>query len=272
MAKLNVKTGYFQNGLPYVRFGSGSRNLVIFGGLDFDHKPPSGLQLRMATSGFQRLAENFMLYMVSRKPHLPQDYSMKDMADDYAMMIREEFGGPVDVMGISTGGAIAQHFAADHSESVHCLVLAMTGYSLRDEARELQKRVGNLAYQRKWRAAYSTLITGVYPRGIKKYLFKLLMWLFGALGAPADPSDGLIEIEAEDKHNFKERLSEIKMPTLVIGGEEDFFYPVRETASEIPNAKLVLYKGFGHNAMFDNKRQFNEDVLTFLVEHGEQSG
>jgi len=62
--------------------------------------------------------------------------------------------------------------------------------------------------------------------------------------------------EAEDKHDFKERLAEIKVPTLVIGGEEDHFYPIRETTARIPNAELILYEGFGHNAMFDNKRQF----------------
>jgi len=80
---------------------------------------------------------------------------------------------------------------------------------------------------------------------------------------PPDPSDGLVEIEADDKHDFKERLAEIKVPTLVIGGEEDFFYPIRETAAGIPNAKLVLYKGVGHGAMI--KRQFSEDVVAFLT-------
>jgi len=108
----------------------------------------------------------------------------------------------------------------------------------------------------------------VYPRGIKQYLFKVLMWLFGAMGAPADPSDGLVEIEAEDKHDFKERLAEIKVPTLVIGGSEDYFYPIRETAAGIPNAKLVLYEGFGHSVIFERNRQFSEDILAFLTEGG----
>jgi alpha-beta hydrolase superfamily lysophospholipase len=36
------------------------------------------------------------------------------------------------------------------------------------------------------------------------------------------------------------------------------------TAAGIPNAELILYEGFGHNAMFDNKRQFQEDILAFL--------
>jgi len=123
--------------------------------------------------------------------------------------------------------------------------------------------MADFARQRKWRAAYSSQVTGIYRRGIKKYLMKLFMWLFGAIGAPADPSDGLVEIEAEDSHNFKDRLAEITVPTLVIGGEEDFFYPIRETAVGIPNAKLILYEGVGHGAMM--KRQFSEDVLAFLA-------
>jgi len=268
MAKLKVKTGYFKNGLPYICIGDSPRNLVIFGGLDFDHKPPSGLWLPMFTGGYKRLAEGFTVYVVSRKPGLPAGYSMQDMSNDYATMIRDELGGPVDVMGLSTGGPMAQHFAVDHPDLVRRLVLALTGYRLTERGAELQRRMGDLARQRKWRAAYSTIVGGMYPRGIKKYLVKLFMWLFGAIGAPADPADGLVEIEAEDKHDFKERLAEIKVPTLVIGGEEDYFYPIRETAMGIPNAKLILYEGLGHNVMFDRNRQFSEDVLAFLTEGG----
>jgi pimeloyl-ACP methyl ester carboxylesterase len=82
-------------------------------------------------------------------------------------------------------------------------------------------------------------------------------------GSPKTPSDGIVEIEAEDKFNFKDHLAEIKAPTLVIGGDKDFFYPIRETADHIPNAKLVLYEGAGHSAVM--KRQFGRDVLEFLT-------
>ena len=153
MAKLKVTTGYFQNGLPYTRIGSGPRNLVIFDGLDFNHKPPSGLMLRMMSSTYKRFAEDYTVYSVTRKPGLPVGYSMRDMSDDYAIMIKSELGGPVDIMGISTGGPIAQHFAVDHPELVRRLVLAVTGYRLSDEGKELQRRVGDLARQHKWRAA-----------------------------------------------------------------------------------------------------------------------
>jgi len=265
MAKVEVATGYFKNGLPYTRIGSGPRDLVIFDGLDFSHRPPSGQKLRMISSSLKRLAKDFTVYYVSRKPDLPKGYSMRDMSEDYATMIRDELAGPVDVMGISTGGPIAQHFAVDHPDLVHRLVLAMTGYRLTERGVELQQRLGNLAQQGKWRAAAATLATGM-TSGVIRPIFKACFWLFGKriFGAPSNPSDGLVELEAEDKHDFKERLAEIKVPTLVIGGEEDFFYPIRETAVGIPNAKLILYEGVGHGAMM--KRQFSEDVLAFLTE------
>jgi pimeloyl-ACP methyl ester carboxylesterase len=169
-------------------------------------------------------------------------------------------------MGISTGGVIAQHFAAEHPRLVHRLVLAMTGHSLSKEGKELQRQIFNLLRQGKWGAAYSSLITGVYPRSFKKYIFKPLMWLTGTFSKPADLSGALVEIEAEDRHDFKNRLSELKMPTLVIGGEEDFFYPIRDTAEGIPGAMLVIYSGFGHNTIFDNRNRFTEDIIAFLTE------
>ena len=266
MTKSGTTAGYFKNGIPYACFGKGSQNLVIFNALDFDHKPPSGMQLRMMCNSFNPIAEDYKVCLVSRRKGLPIGYSMSDMADDYAVMIKDEFGGPVDIMGISTGGVIAQHFAADHPDLVHCLVLAMTGYCLKEEAKQLQRRVGILAQEGRWGAAYSNLITGVYPRGIKRSFYQVLMGLFGMIGAPDSASDGVIEIEAEDRHNFIERLGEIRVPTLVIGGEDDFFYPIRETAEGIPNAKMILYPGLGHNALFTHGRQFITDVRIFLNE------
>jgi pimeloyl-ACP methyl ester carboxylesterase len=267
MAK-SVETGYSQKGLPYVRMGNSSRKLVVFGGLDFEHRPPSGLNLRMTKSQFSYLARDFTVYIVSRKPGLPQGYSLREMGNDYAVMIEEEIGPPVDVMGLSTGGAIAQYFAVDHAELVRRLVLALTGYRLTEEAAALQKRVGELAQKGKWRAAYAAMMDGVYPKGFNRFFFKCLVWLFGAMGAPKDPSDGLVEIEAEDKHDARKRLSVIQAPTLVIGGAEDFFYPIAETATMIPNARLILYEGFGHNVIFSHRRRFNEDIWAFLTEGG----
>ncbi len=265
MASSKVATGYSGNGLPYTRMGDSARILVVFDGLEFAHKPLSGLMLRMMTSSFKRLSKDFTVYIVGRKPGLPTGYSMQDMSNDYASMIKDELGGPIDIMGLSTGGPIAQYFAVDHPELVHHLVLAMTGYCLSDNGKQLQRQFGDLAQEGKWRAAAASMATGM-ALGVTRFIFVSLFWLFGkrVFGSPTTPSDGLVEIEAQAKHNFKERLAEIKVSTLVIGGDKDFFYPIRETAERIPNARLVLYKGVGHTAIM--KREFSADVLTFLAE------
>jgi pimeloyl-ACP methyl ester carboxylesterase len=149
MARRRAITGYSSNGLPYACIGNGERNLVIFGGLEFRHKPPSGIMLRMSTGYLRGLADSYKIYIVNRRPGLPPGYSLSDMSDDYAVMIKNELGGVADIIGVSTGGTIAQHFAIDHPDLVRRLVLAMTGFRLTEEAKELQMKVADLARKRK---------------------------------------------------------------------------------------------------------------------------
>jgi len=265
MAKREVTTGYFKNGLPYMRIEGGPQNLVIFEGLNFSHKPLSGLALRWTSSLYKRFTKHFTVYYVGRKPGLPVGYSIQNMSDDYATMIRNEMKAPVDLMGLSTGGPIAQQFAVDHPELVRRLVLASTGYRLSEGGAELQRKLINLTRQGKWRSAAAVMAGGM-TTGAMRPVLTTFFWILGKgmFGAPQDPSEGLAELEAEDKFNFKEHLADIKVPTLVIGGENDCFYPIRETAAGIPSAQLILYKKAGHMAMM--RRQFHRDVLTFLTQ------
>jgi pimeloyl-ACP methyl ester carboxylesterase len=182
-------------------------------------------------------------------------------------MIKNELGGPVDVIGVSTGGAIAQYFAIDHPDLVRRLVLVMTGCRLTDESRKLQREVAELARKGKRRAAYALLATAIIRKGIARHLFKWFMWLMGSLMIPGNPADGIVEIEADDRYDLRDQLDKIKADTLVIGGEEDFFYAIGETAGRIPGARLVLYPNLGHNAMFVRSRQFGEEIKAFLLSH-----
>jgi len=221
--------------------------------------------LRMSTGFLRELRDSYKIYIVSRKPGLPTGYSLGDMSDDYAVMIKNELGGAADIIGVSTGGAIAQHFAMDHPDLVGRLVLVMTGFRLTEEAKELQRQVAELARKGERLAAGALLGTAIVRKGIAKHFFKWFMGLMGPLLIPADASDGIVEIEAEDSLDLSDSLDRIKAKTLVIGGEEDFFYPVRETAEKIPDARLVLYPNLGHNAMFVRSRQFGEEIKAFLL-------
>jgi pimeloyl-ACP methyl ester carboxylesterase len=260
--------GYFRSGVPYCRAGRGPQPFVIFQGLQFEHKPPTGFAAWYTRGMYKFLEEEYTVYLVTPKPGLPAGTSMRDMANDYAVMIREEIGGPVDVMGTSTGGSIVQHFAADHPDLVRRLIIHSSAHTLGEVAKKAQMETGRLARQGKWREAYAVLFDCMAPRNILGKVFVSLGSFLMSLSAPKDPSDLVVTVEAEDHHNFKDRLGEIKAPTLVVAGDKDPFYTealFRETAEGIPNARLILYAGMGHPA---GGKQFRQDVLAFLKDRG----
>ena len=256
--------GYFRSGLPYTRIGNGDKPLVVFDGLTFEHKPQSPAIVKM----YSFLDKEYTIYSVLRKPNLPQQYSLDDMADDYAVMIREEFGKPVDIIGISTGGSVALHFALLHPDLVRRLVLHSSAHTLNDKAKQLQLDIAQFAQAGQWRKAWSVLISTGFPQsGIASHLCKPLIGIIAVLLSmhhPKDANDLLVTVQAEDKHAFQSQLHEISCPTLVAGGEDDYFYSpelFKQTAAGIPNARLCLYANMGHPA---GGKQFREDVLRFL--------
>jgi pimeloyl-ACP methyl ester carboxylesterase len=256
-----VTRGIFRNGVPYVCFGKGTEPLLILSG-----GPGNYLSSPMYKE-YNFLGNNYRLLMLSRKSGLPKGYSTADMAEDIAAVIRDEFKGePIDIIGESYGGLIAQHLAANHPELIRHLVISMSAYKLTEEGAKLDMRFAELASQGKIRAAFKSLEPMLNGNPVKKSLAMFFMSLFGSkiLSNP-NPQDLLVEGEAEVRHNSKKQLPQIKAPTLVVGGDRDYFCPVEllsETAQAIPNAKLIIYEGKGHESL---GKRYQKDVAAFLV-------
>ncbi len=205
--------------------------------------------------------------MLSRKSRLPQGYSTSDMAEDYATIIKNELNSePVDVIGESYGGLIAQHLAANHPELIRRLVISMSAYRFSKEGAEMDMRFAQLASEAKTAAAFRSLAPMFNGNRVKKRLLVFFMSRFGSrMLSNLNPEDLLVEGKAEVLHDSKNQLSRITAPTLVVAGDRDFFCPVpllHETALLIPNAKLIIYKGKGHESL---GKQFKRDVLAFLL-------
>lgn len=244
--------------------GTGADILVVFQGLSFDNAPMSGFEARFTLPVYSFLSADYTVFVVNRKKHLPAGSTIRDMGDDYAEMIEQEFVGPVDVIGLSTGGSICQEFAADHPDLVRKLVIHSSAYKLGPVGREVQLRTQDFAREGKWRQVVATMMEFVLPPAWYRRPAIFFGSAFIKLAAPDDPSDMIVTIEAEDQFDFHDRLGEISAPTLLVAGANDPGYTpelFRDTAAGIPDCKLALYPGMGHPAKGPRSER---DVLAFL--------
>ena len=266
--KYGIETGFSKNGLPYARLGANSEILLNIEALSFTNEPPSGFMLKQFMKSAKEFAQFYEVYLVGRKPNQPENYSFDEMADDYAEMIRIEFKKPVNVIGASTGGQIAQYLAANHPDVVKRLIIISASYKVSKEGAEIEKRAAEYFKQEKYGKSLATIleliISSKFTEAILKFFTRLLGKRF--MGDIKYPNDFLNEVHGDVKMNFKERLKDISAPTLLISGESDIEYPpelVRETAKGIMNAKVIIYDGYGHN-LAGRWKVIKEDILTFL--------
>jgi pimeloyl-ACP methyl ester carboxylesterase len=251
--------------LPLARLPGGPRTLLVLEGLTLEHKAATGRALRLLRWAYKRYTRDYTVYHVARRPGLPAGATTRDMAGDYARWAQARFDGPVDVIGFSTGGEIAQYLAADHGKLVGRLVLSDTGCRPGEDAKELLRAARDKAAEGRAAEAQADVAAhmdfGRLGGGLVRLLGKRMM------KEPRDPSDYIATMEADLAHDATEVLPRISAPTLVIAGTRDFFYPepiVRETAERIPAATLRLYDGVGHPVGKTHKRRFEDDVLGFL--------
>ena len=99
-------------GAEYIRFGTGSNNLIMLPGLGDGLRTMKGMALPMALY-YHRLGKEYTVYMFSRKSKLAEGYTTRDMARDLKDAMEELGIGTAYVVGVSMGGMIAQHLAAD---------------------------------------------------------------------------------------------------------------------------------------------------------------
>lgn len=74
-------------------------------------------------------------------------------------------------------------------------------------------------------------------------------------------------MDALTSYPIRDRLAEIKAPTLIVWGEKDPLVPVRdawEFGRLIPGSRVVVYEDTGHVAMFERPAAFNALLEEFL--------
>lgn len=111
--------------MEYVTFGNGTQPFIIIPGVGDALKTVRGTAVPFSYM-YRTYAKYFKVYLFSRKNMIPKDYTIADMADDQAKVLKTLGISDACVMGVSQGGMISMHLAAKYPELVTKLVLANT--------------------------------------------------------------------------------------------------------------------------------------------------
>jgi pimeloyl-ACP methyl ester carboxylesterase len=262
--------GYLAGGHPYYQVGRGDRPLVVLPGLS-DAFAPGDPSLATAVlldrGSYRAYRETFTVYVVGRPRGLAEGTTTRDMAAAYADLLGA-FDGPIPLVGVSMGGLVAQHLAADRPELVDRLVLSVSACRLGERGRRILGRWRDWAADGEWARIQRDAVavtSGDRRRG-------LLAPAVGAIGRalpldPGYPEDVVVSAQACLDHDATDRLGAIEAPTLVLGGDEDAFFPadlLERTARDVPDGRLKLFAGVGHDAVAARRREFDESVRAFL--------
>jgi len=204
----------------------------------------------------------------------PQAWTFANAADWIAELLPTiSADAPVDVLGWSMGGFIAQQLAIRHPERVRSLILAATNPGGHGAVlgppwvQEADSSGGVSAYLRT-----------NYPPGHRSAGRRFLDRLADAVASGAYPQERVpastarAMVRAEDpwlrSDANADALAGVRAPTLVITGADDLITPAvnsRRIAKRIPGAKLILVARSGHSFLFQRPALTAATVSGFLL-------
>ena len=195
-------------------------------------------------------------------------WTIRRMAAEMVGLIEELGTGPVHVVGLSMGGIIAQQFALDMPALTRKLVLVSTFAILRPDTISgwlyfLQRFI--LINTLGLPAQARTVAQRVFPSPDNATLRTMLVETI----ARADPRAYRKAMTSLGLFNSVKRLGEIRIPTLVVTGEDDTTVtPARQQllVKGIPDARQVIVQNSGHAVPVDQSEIFNRKLLEFLGE------
>ena len=238
--------------------------VVLSHGLGMDLHLWDDLASQLAAQGRPVLRYDHRGHGGSAVPAGP--YTMDELVDDAARLVREWGRGPVVFVGLSMGGMVGQGLGVRHPEVVKGLVLANTSAQYPEAAKAIwAQRIATVeaqgltaiadAVMERWfcaafRAAQADTVAG-----------------FRATVLRTDAKGYVACCHAIANVDWLDRLDQVRCPTLIIAGEQDMGAPVamaQAMAGRMTGAELVVLADAAHLSVVEQPVLF-EQALTRLL-------
>lgn len=195
------------------------------------------------------------------------DYSSRLLADDAKALVDLLGIKGFHLMGVSMGGMISEEYAIAYPGDLKSLTLACT-YGKAD------------AFCQTMFAMWADLAKAI---SVPFVMRDVALWAFTGPFFENRPEDAaafaeamaalpmsldayLSQLAVIQAHDATDRLGQIKVPTLVLAGEEDILIPVRlskKLQEAIPGAAWATVPG-GHACLWESPEPFNTTFLNYV--------
>jgi proline iminopeptidase len=260
--------------------GNGVPLLLMHGGPGGDH---------ITMSPFRPLADNFTLIFYDHRCNGRSEgaevssMTWENLTAD-ADALRQTLGFEKwAVLGHSFGGMVALEYALRYPKSLsHLLLLDTCG-----DTRWAQQNAPKILAKRGYRAATVKLAQRYYngqiaPGEMSSAIMKLARAYYHHLSPLQLVKDLSLGMRMKSRPEalifgygqllqgwtVMDRLGEIKVPTLVMAGRDDFQFPPEHQAilaDRLPNARLEIIERAGHNAPSERPAEVIQAVRDFMA-------
>jgi 3-oxoadipate enol-lactonase len=202
-----------------------------------------------------------------------QKYSIKMFTADAATLLDHLNVEQAIICGHSMGGVVAQLLALDYPRKVRKLILASSGTShpgAHGIPLAMCRDMVRLGFERYIRE--HTIETGWTKEFVAARPDLIERFLQVRMSGIAPLENYLHFVLARQEHDHTERLKEIRVPTLVLVGDDEkhgatdktHWHAAHELAKEIPNAKLIVLPGEGHHYLATNPGVAHRAIREFI--------
>jgi pimeloyl-ACP methyl ester carboxylesterase len=204
----------------------------------------------------------------SDKPDM--EYSIRLFADDTAGLMEAMGIHHAHILGVSMGGYIAQELALNYPDKVRSLILGCTSCGGKRAVLMSEERINKFTanegltpdeiLRKDMDIYFSDRFIVENPDKVQKFIDISLRYY--------QPADAFLrQFAACLKHDTANRLNKLKVPVLVVAGDDDPMVPSQNSLilkELLPASELYLFPNRRHGFFIEEAIKFNQKIIEFF--------
>jgi len=242
----------------YIKFGKGDKTMLILPGVALK---PVTINSEAIINAYEIFSNDFTVYLFDYPDDLKKGDRVADITDKLIKQIEELGLKDIYLLGVSLGGMISLEIALKRNDLIKKMVIASSVCRID----KLRQEWIEYARDRKLVEMIKDFCGYIYSEDFYNNYIDVIIEAF------ADTSDKqldhfIILEESTKGFDVSKRISDIDIPSMVLGSKKDkiFDYREMEYLADLLNGHIYLYDEYSH-AVYDEAPDFKKHIYDFYL-------